>query len=347
MFPASTRGASAAPAAAADHAPQTRSAIPRIPRAPSLTVKVRSLSQRELALKLALVRIRPLEALNLGMLLALSLITLFFYRALRDPGEILLRFALMGAFLALIVYLVGRAEKLPPAILVAIDFYPAAFIPFVFESLGPLIASARASARDEWLIAADRWIFGVDVTVWLERFVRPWRTDLLYLCYASYYFFALVLGAALWRRRPSDARRYIFTLTVCYFISYIGYFLVPALGPRFALASRQTLVLETTALSRAISTTINELERTKFDVFPSGHTMIATAVLLVAWKRERRVFWFLLPVGIGLILSTVYCRYHYVVDVLAGLVLAFLAVPLGDRIYDRTSGEVREAAGAS
>ena len=156
MFPASTRGASAAPAAAADHAPQTRSAIPRIPRAPSLTVKVRSLSQRELALKLALVRIRPLEALNLGMLLALSLITLFFYRALRDPGEILLRFALMGAFLALIVYLVGRAEKLPPAILVAIDFYPAAFIPFVFESLGPLIASARASARDEWLIAADR-----------------------------------------------------------------------------------------------------------------------------------------------------------------------------------------------
>jgi membrane-associated phospholipid phosphatase len=38
--------------------------------------------------------------------------------------------------------------------------------------------------------------------------------------------------------------------------------------------------------------------------------------------------------------STVYCRYHYVVDVLAGLGLAVVTVPLGDRIYDRlASGE--------
>ena len=281
------------------------------------------------------VRIRPLEALNLGALLALSLVTLVFYGSLPDPGEILLRFALMGAFLALMVFLSGRAARLPPAIRVAVDFYPIAFIPFVFESLGPLIAAARGSARDELLIAADRAITGRDVTVWLEGIVRPWLTDLLYLCYASYYFIGIILGASLWRRSPPDARRYIFTLTFSYFVSYAGYFLIPALGPRFALASRQHVTLETTALSRAIATTINELERTKFDVFPSGHTMIAAVVLLVAFRRDRRMFWILLPAGIGLVFSTVYCRYHYVVDVLAGLILAVVAVPLGDRLYDR------------
>ena len=291
-------------------------------------------------------RIRPLEVLNLGALLALSLVTLLLYESLPDPGEILLRFAVMGAFLALIVFLARRSERLPPAIRVAVDFYPAAFIPFVFESLGPLIAAARGSARDGLLIAADRWLFGVDVTVWLERFVRPWLTDLLYLCYASYYFFALTLGAVLWRKSPAAARRYIFTLSVCYFVSYVGYFLVPALGPRFALASRQTLSLEATPLSRAISMTINQLERTKFDVFPSGHTMIAAAVLLVAWKRERRAFWALLPVGVGLIVSTVYCRYHYVVDVLAGLALAFAVVPIADRLYDRIVKETGAASAA-
>ncbi len=122
---------------------------------------------------------------------------------------------------------------------------------------------------------------------------------------------------------------------------------MPALGPRFALASRQSIPLETTPLSRAISTTINELERTKYDVFPSGHTMIAAAVLLVAWKRDRKFFFALLPVGIGLILSTVYCRYHYVVDVLAGLALAFLTVPLGDRIYDRAASGSEAPTGAT
>jgi len=284
--------------------------------------------------------------LNLGALLALSLVTLLLYGSLPDPGEILLRFALMGAFLALIVFLARRSERLPAAIRVAVDFYPAAFIPFVFESLGPLIAAARGSARDGWLIAADRWLFGVDVTVWLERFVRPWLTDLLYLCYASYYFFALTLGAVLWRKSPAAARRYIFTLSVCYFVSYVGYFLVPALGPRFALASLQTLPLEATPLSRAISVTINQLERTKFDVFPSGHTMITAAVLLVAWKRERRAFWALLPVGVGLIVSTVYCRYHYVVDVLAGLALALSVVPIADRLYDRIVKEPDAASPA-
>ncbi len=287
------------------------------------------------------VRIRPLEGLNFVALLTLSLLTLVFYAEVKEPGEILLRFALMGAFLALTVFLAGRLERLPTAIRVAVDFYPAAFIPLLFESLGPLITAARGHARDELLIAADRALFGTDVTVWLERLVRPWLTDLLYVCYASYYFLGVSLAAILWRRNVADARRFIFTLSFCYLISYAGYFTVPALGPRFALASAQSVTLETTPISRAISTTINELERTKFDVFPSGHTMIATAVLLVAFRRDRRAFWFLLPIVAGLILSTVYCRYHYVVDVLAGLALAVLTVPLGDRIYDRLadSGE--------
>jgi membrane-associated phospholipid phosphatase len=283
------------------------------------------------------VRIRPLEALNLGALLALSLLTLVLYRSLPDPGEIFLRFALMGAFVALVVYLAARVETLPPAIRVAVDFYPAAFIPFVFESLGPLIAAARGPARDDLLIAADRFLFGTDLTVWLERFARPWLTNAFFLLYSSYYFLPIVLGAALWRRSTPDARRYIFTLSFAYFLSYAGYFLIPALGPRFALAREQNGPVETTPLSRAISSTINELERTKFDVFPSGHTMITTVVLLVARKRARRLFWFLLPIGTGLILSTVYCRYHYGVDVLAGLALAALATPLGDAIYDRTA----------
>lgn len=288
-------------------------------------------------------RIRPLEALNLGVLLALSFLTLVFYRSLQDPGDILLRFALMGGFLALIVFLARRTDRLPPAIRVAADFYPVAFIPFIFESLGPLIAAARGRARDDLLIAADRALFGTDVTVWLERLVRPWLTDALYLFYSSYYFIAIVLGAVLWRRSPPVARRYIFTLTFCYFVSYVGYFLLPALGPRFALASRQTIVLETTPISRAISTTINELERTKFDVFPSGHTMIAAVVLVVAFRRAREMFWILLPVGLGLMASTVYCRYHYAVDVLAGLALAFASVPLGDRIYDRLTAPVERS----
>ncbi|HVG36479.1 MAG TPA: phosphatase PAP2 family protein, partial [Thermoplasmata archaeon] len=66
-----------------------------------------------------------------------------------------------------------------------------------------------------------------------------------------------------------------------------------------------------------------------------GHTMITTAVLIVAWRRAWKLFWWLLPAATLLIFSTMYCRYHYLVDVIAGIVLAFATVPVGDWLYDR------------
>ena len=73
--------------------------------------------------------------------------------------------------------------------------------------------------------------------------------------------------------------------------------------------------------------------------------MISMAVLLVAWKRARDVFWILLPIATGLIISTVFCRFHYVIDLIAGTALAFATVPIGDWIYDRImAGRARAAA---
>jgi membrane-associated phospholipid phosphatase len=281
------------------------------------------------------VRLRPLEAINLAALGVLAALTLFLWRRLGQPGEILLRFALMGAFLAIIVFLTRHVERLPKALRIAVDFYPAAFIPFVYESLGVLIAAARGGPRDDLLIAADRAILGGDVTVLLQPLVRPGLAAFLYVAYSTYYFLPLVLGGVLWSRDQSAARRFIFTLSVCFYVSYAGYFTIPAYGPRTALAALHTVPLDTHPVARAIERTINELEHTKLDAFPSGHTMITVAVLIVAWKRQRKVFWWLLPVATFLIFSTMYCRYHYLVDVLAGIVMAFATVPLGDRLYAR------------
>ena len=280
-------------------------------------------------------RLRPLEAVNLAALAVLAAVTLLLWRRLADPGDILLRFSLMGAFLAVVVFLSTLPRPLPKALQVAVDFYPAAFIPFVYESLGALIAAARGRARDDLLIAADRAILGDDVTVLLQPFVRPGLAAFLYVAYSTYYFLPIVLGGFLWSKSPPEARRFIFTLSVCFYVSYAGYFTIPAYGPRTALADRHTVPLDTNSIARAIDRTINQLEHTKLDAFPSGHTMITVAVLIVAWLRARKLFWVLLPVALLLIFSTMYCRYHYVVDVLAGIVLAFATVPLGDRLYQR------------
>ena len=281
------------------------------------------------------VRIRPTEAAHVIALSVLTGLAILLHDRLQDFRGMLLGYAGLALLVAVIVALAPGEDRYPAPLTFFIDFYPAFFLPILFNTLEPLIQALRGGGRDDLLIAADRFLFGVDVTVWAQRLVHPILNDIFYSFYSTYYFISLSLGLTLWLRDRPAARRFVFTLMVVYYVSWTGYFIIPALGPRFAQAAEYTVSLTTTPIARTINDTINNMEKTKFDVFPSGHTMISVAVLLVAWKRARDVFWVLLPIATMLIISTVYCRYHYVIDVIAGTTLAFVTVPIGDGIYDR------------
>jgi membrane-associated phospholipid phosphatase len=280
-------------------------------------------------------RLRPLEAMNL---IALSLVTalgLALYRRIEKPGALFGTLAALAAGVLVVAWLARREDGLPMPAQILVNFYAVAYLPLLFNVLGPLIEALRGGPRDDLLIAADRALFGVDVTIWAERFVTPFRNDLFAVAYTTYYFLALTLGALLFALQRADARRFFFTVVLAYHVSYSGYFAIPGLGPRFTLAEKQTVSVHDSPVSRAIDDTLNKMEQTKYDVFPSGHTMIAVVTLIVAFRRLRPAFWFLLPVATGLVISTIYCRYHYAIDVIAGIILAALVVPLGDRLYDR------------
>ena len=56
--------------------------------------------------------------------------------------------------------------------------------------------------------------------------------------------------------------------------------------------------------------------------FPSTHVTISTLVLFTAWSRQRPLGCLLLPFVVGIYFATVYGRFHYGVDVIAGWLLA-------------------------
>jgi membrane-associated phospholipid phosphatase len=278
---------------------------------------------------------RPLELLNfsvVAILAGVAVLCAVAGRLSNWPG-VLGRYGWMLVFLLIVSVLARREEKLPRALRLAVNFYPMAVLPLIYESLGVLIPAVRGGEKDAWLVAADRAVFHLDPTVWLERFIWPPLTDLLFIAYATYYFFPIILGAALWKKNPALARKFIFCLSFTFYLSYFGYFLVPAKGPRVSLAEEQSVKLEVTPVSRAISQKLNELEHTKDDAFPSGHTMVTVFCLLVARRQVSRLFHAWLPIATLLVVSTVYCRFHYVVDVFAGLALAFAALPVGEKLY--------------
>jgi len=203
-------------------------------------------------------------------------------------------------------------------------------VSLVFNSLGALIASIHATTIDPVLISVDHAIFGVHPTVWLERFISPTLSAVLQFAYISYYFIPLSLGMVLIARgRLREFEEVLFGILLCFYLSYAGYLLFPAIGPRFTLGHLQTGDLQLTPLIAAIQETLNSLEKNKTDAFPSGHTAVSVMSLYYAWSlRERKLCTVLVPTVTALLVSTVYLRYHYVIDLIAGIGLTGLTIAL-------------------
>jgi len=263
------------------------------------------------------------------------------------PASAPAAFAKVSAALFLpIVFAAVRGRRPAPGTLLAsvADFGPILPLLLVFDNLGPFVLGVGSVDLDPLLVAADRLLFGgADPTRLLAPFLTPLLLEVLTVCYALYYFHPIVLGALLWkddlRERTPGARfpAYVFGMLLVFYVSYAGYFVVPAIGPRFTVPHDGPLPRGTVA--KAIDDTLDRLETSRRNCFPSGHTMVTVAVLVEAARRSRKTFLAFLPFATGLILATVACRYHYVVDVLAGLVLAFAAGGLARAVARRVRQE--------
>ena len=278
-------------------------------------------------------RMKPVDVITYLALLVLILVTVVTQPANPHGPVLLAKYSGFAATLTLLWWL-DRGQIWIVRLLHA--FYPLIFIPILFDSFADLLPWVNSTDRDPFLIRLDHALFGTHPTVWLERFSQPVLTEGLTWAYTSYYFLPLTLAVPIYRRgKTGDFDRVVFTLVLCFYLSYVGYFLVPAVGPRFTLAHLQHIDLPGVFLADTIRDTLNVLERFKQDAFPSGHTAIVLLVLFYAHRFVRGLFWIFLPMVVGLIFSTVYLRYHYVVDVLAGVLLAGLCLGLDRALFGR------------
>jgi membrane-associated phospholipid phosphatase len=199
-----------------------------------------------------------------------------------------------------------------------------------FHSLGYITQNIRPDL-DRYLIGIDYRMLGVHPTVWLERLAHPLFVDVLALAYSSYYFLPIVLALFLhFDQKHHELEHLFLAVTIGFFLSYVGYLLVPAIGPRFTLAALQHIPVKGQLVANQLLDFLNAGEFNKRDCFPSGHTGITLIVLYYAHAHHRRLFWVLLPVASLLILATVFLRLHYVIDVLAGFALAALAILISE-----------------
>jgi membrane-associated phospholipid phosphatase len=207
-------------------------------------------------------------------------------------------------------------------------------IPLNFTELHYLVHTVHPVDYDMLLIQLDRMLFGTDPTIWMERFTNPYLTEFLQYIYATFYFLPIGLGIVLVKKqRENDLNFVFFQIVFGFYLSYLGYFILPAIGPRFTLDHLQSFPLTGVWLAQDIQHLLNTLENSQRDAFPSGHTAMTLLTLFYAYKYHRPYFYFMLPVTGLMLLATVYLRYHYVVDVLGGIILFVFTILIGSRLY--------------
>ena len=221
-------------------------------------------------------------------------------------------------------------------------FYVIPIVYMMYDQTHLFVRLVHPHDYDHILIAADRWIFGVDPTRWLHRVAFPALTEYLQICYFLFYLMPIMHALELWSRGTvDDVLRFARMMTFVYFISYLLYFVMPAIGPRFTLhdfrlTDSELPGLWLTGVLRSIvnigggvlSTVADPTTVVNRDCMPSGHTMLTLVNILLAFRFRSHLRYVFLGIGSSLIFATVYLRYHYVIDVLVGIALVFVCMPL-------------------
>jgi membrane-associated phospholipid phosphatase len=267
-----------------------------------------------------------------GAFLAVTWLRLVIAQGVLGPAALVYLAALAGN-LALIAW-----SNRDPTLLrwrLRLLFYPLA-MNGLFQHMRTAIPAVHPARLDAALLAIDERVLGATPALALEPWIRPWLTDLMSVCYflflpylafsMLYYFLApLPLAQRFWAG--------LFTL---YGIGFLGYSLVPAAGPWVYIADRFSVPLTGSALT-ALNARLIGAGSNGVDVFPSLHCAVSTYCLLFDWRYKRWRFAAYVVPCVGLWLSTVYLRYHYAVDLLAGFALAAVALGVA-RHFAPTTG---------
>ncbi len=284
------------------------------------------------------------DAYILGMLLLYTLLNFIFWGQLETPFLNLLSYtvvsiAVIGFAIFSSKYKGGKVFRLVRRL------YVMPIIFFIYSNIHLYIPLVNPNDFDLMLIEWDYFLFSVNPTEWLGQFSFPLLTEYLQFTYMMFYVLPFILGVEFTMREDDKFFEFARMLIFGFFVSYLLYFFMPAIGPRFTIHEFGSLNTELPGLwltntfrdmvnagGGVFPGTENPAEIINRDCMPSGHTMMTFITIVLAFQFKSKYKWLVLVIGSSLIFSTVYLRYHYVVDVLAGIFFALLTIWIEPRI---------------
>lgn len=272
----------------------------------------------------------PTEWLIIAYLIVISLLLLRFRQRV---SEWVLCIVAHVAVISAVLVSGLVANGLSPLLQILRDWYPLVLILVFYWEVGLYTQMAVQGYRDDRVIRLEGKIFKGQPSIYFSsRFESLRLSEFLHFCYLLYYAIIILLALPLYLQGRREAfHELIFAELLVSTASFVWFIFLPVAGPRYYFErisghrSRGFFYKVTHyLLSRGSS---------KGTALPSLHASQTTIVLLYSLHYDLLYFSILLPLCIGILLSTIYGHFHYAVDVLAGVFLACAAFFAANFIY--------------
>ncbi len=217
----------------------------------------------------------------------------------------------------------ARPTGIPRVIL---DWHPLMLFPLLYkevELLAPVLGDWRLTAA---IPAWEAVLFAGQPSLYLaERLAFVPLSEYLHFCYLSYVI-VIPSVAAYWyvSGRQAAFGELLLLLSTVLLASYLFFILLPVDSPYY-LSQRLGPPLSGHFFFDLVHQ-ISARGGARGGAFPSAHVSGAVVVSLVAWRHQRRLAYLLVPITGSVMIATVYGRFHYVLDTIAGAALAISVV---------------------
>lgn len=294
-----------------------------------------------------------LEWVVMGYLAVTTMLMLFTYTKVHNPGEMLwgrvqivfMTLALWAVYRMLPCRFTRLCRILAQMALLS-WWYPDTY---EFNRMFPNLDHVFATWEQQMFGCQPALLF----SQWLSS---PVFSELMNLGYWSYYPMIAATALYFFFWRYDQFGRAAFIIMASFFIYYLIYIAIPVTGPQYYymavevddiahgifpnvhdwFANHQECMenpgWHDGLFYRLVADAHNAGERPTA-AFPSSHVGVSSILLLLVWNaRNRRLLYWLLPFYVLLCLSTVYIRAHYAIDVLGGW-LSALILFFGLKLY--------------
>lgn len=255
-------------------------------------------------------------------------------------GGSLLRIGVDVAILFTGLFVV-RGELIKPASFAGSLIYRLTlFVPVLLSyfQLREILPAVSSRSLDAQILDLDMRLFGFEPALAWDPLVNPASTEWFSFFYFSY-FVILALFCLTFTFFVNDkalVARFSFGIFGIFCTAHLVYMLVPGYGPYRYLEGSFQNQLEGGFFWRAVWNTVQAGGAMK-DIFPSLHTAVPTFLTLFAFHhRDRLALKILFPVlaffTSQIILATMFLRWHYLIDIAAGVTLASVAAVCAGRV---------------